>query len=600
MQEIDTIPLDQTTTLATVFRDRVRRSPDAVAHIQYDNTTRQWREYSWSEIAQEVYRWQQALAGEDLKPGDRVAIMLRNCSEWIIYDLAAQGLGLVTVPIFTNDRPENVGYILQHAGVRVFLIEGSEQWETLKEIRDQLTGLTRIISLEPVESTSSMDPRVTHAKEWLPAEASEQDLQHVDPDTLATIVYTSGTTGRSKGVMLSHRNILYNAEASTRMIDIYTDDLMLSFLPLSHMLERTLGCYLPILAGSRVAFARSVLLLAEDLVSVRPTILISVPRIFERVYAKIQDKLNHDPAIARKLFNKTVEIGWKRFERCQGRAGWTPGLLLWPLLNKLVASKVQAKLGGRLRFAVSGGAALSPAIAKLFIGLGVNIQQGYGLTETSPVITANPLDNNQPASIGMALEGVETKIGKQDELLTRSPCVMLGYWDNPQATRETIDEDGWLYTGDQARQEGKHFYLTGRLKEIIVLANGEKIPPADMEMAIALDSLFEQILVIGEGRPYLTTLIVPNPDEFAKLVRQLGMDQDDQAVFSNEQVKKILLQRIQDRLHAFPGYAKIRNIGVTPEPWDIDNGLMTPTMKLRRGRIIEQYQQLLESLYEGH
>jgi len=187
------------------------------------------------------------------------------------------------------------------------------------------------------------------------------------------------------------------------------------------MLERTLGCYLPILAGSRVAFARSVLLLAEDLVSVRPTILISVPRIFERVYAKIQDKLNHDPAIARKLFNKTVEIGWKRFERCQGRAGWTPGLLLWPLLNKLVASKVQAKLGGRLRFAVSGGAALSPAIAKLFIGLGVNIQQGYGLTETSPVITANPLDNNQPASIGMALEGVEIKIGKQDELLTRSP-----------------------------------------------------------------------------------------------------------------------------------------------------------------------------------
>ena len=219
------------------------------------------------------------------------------------YDLAAQGLGLVTVPIFPNDRAENVGYILQHAGVRIFLIEGSKQWDALKEIQDQLAGLTRIISLEPVESAAPVGPRVTLAKEWLPAEASEQDLQHVDPDKLATIVYTSGTTGRSKGVMLSHRNILCNAEASIRMIDIYTDDLMLSFLPLSHMLERTLGCYLPILAGSRVAFARSVLLLAEDLLSVRPTILISVPRIFERVYAKIQDKLNHDPAIARKLFN---------------------------------------------------------------------------------------------------------------------------------------------------------------------------------------------------------------------------------------------------------------------------------------------------------
>ena len=526
--------------------------------------------------------------------------MLRNCREWIIFDLAAQSLGLVTVPIFTNDRAENVSYILQHSGTRLFLIEGEEQWQTLQEIQDQLSGLQRIISLQQVVATGALASKLAQAQQWLPGEAPDWNPPEIDPEQLATIVYTSGTTGRSKGVMLSHRNILWNAEACTWMIDIYTEDQMLSFLPLSHMLERTLGCYLPILTGCRVAFARSVPQLAEDLISTRPTILIAVPRIFERVYAKIQEKLNQDPAIARLLFNSTVEIGWQRFERSQGRAGWRPSQLLWPLLEKIVASKVQAKMGGRIRFAVSGGAALSPDIAKLFIGLGINIQQGYGLTETSPVITANPLDDNQPASIGKALDGVEIRIGEMDELLTRSPSVMLGYWKNPQATRDTIDEDGWLHTGDQARQEGNHFYLTGRLKEIIVLANGEKIPPSDMEIAIALDGLIEQVLVLGEGRPYLTALVVPNPDEFKLFASSLEIEEEGKDLYTDPQIKQHLVERINGHLRSFPGYAKIHNIGIIPEPWDIDNGLMTPTMKLRRARIVQRYSELLEELYQGH
>jgi long-chain acyl-CoA synthetase len=599
MHETDLISPEQAITLPGAFRERVRRTPNQVAYIQYAAESCRWQEYTWADTAAEVSRWQQALQAEGLKPGERVALMLRNCREWVIFDQAAQGLGLVTVPIFTNDQPENVSYILQDAGARVLLIGDNKQWASLREIQDQLAGLARIISLEPVDP-AGLDIRVVHAAAWLPDAATGLKTHASDPDALATIVYTSGTTGRSKGVMLSHRNILFNAAGCVDLIPIYTDDLMLSFLPLSHTLERTLGYYLPILAGSRVAYARSVPQLAEDLVTIKPTILISVPRIFERIHARIQAKLEEGPALAARLFQQTVATGWRLFEYRQGRTPWSASLLAWPLLQRLVASKVQARLGGRLRFAVSGGAPLSEEIARLFIGLGVNIQQGYGLTETSPVITANPLHNNIPASVGIPLKGIETKIGKAGELLTRSPCVMLGYWNNPSATRQVLDSEGWLQTGDQARIEGGHIYITGRLKEIIVLATGEKVPPADMEMAITQDGLFEQILIIGEGRPYLSALVVPDRALYSHLLRQLGLDPEQAETTTSEQVTQALLERINDSLHAFPGHARIRRLAIQLEPWSIDQGLVTPTLKLRKSRIMAQYGALIESLYTGH
>ena len=601
MKETDCIQLQKAPTLAAAFRERVQRSPNKVAYIQYQEPSKSWHEYTWAETAHEVCRWQDALRGENLAAGDRVAIMLRNCREWVIFDQAALGLGLVTVPLYTNDRPENIGYILQNAGVRLLLTEDASDLLTASVLQDQLAALKRILCFKapPEHRLGSI---VTTLEDWLPA-APQQELETApaaDPHGLATIIYTSGTTGRPKGVMLSHDNILRNASACLELIDIFPDDLMLSFLPMSHSLERNLGYYLPILAGSQVAYARSVPQLAEDLVQVRPTILIAVPRIFERIYQRITQKLKEDKAIVRKLFYKTVSVGLRRFEIQQKRAAWKPALLLWPLLEKLVASKVQQRLGGRLRFAVSGGAPLAPEIAQFFIGLGVPIQQGYGLTETSPVVSANPLEDNVPASVGRPVAGVEVKIGRQDELLTRGSSVMLGYWNDPAATKKVIESDGWFHTGDQARIENDHIYITGRLKEVIVLANGEKVPPADMEMAIAMDDIFDQVLVVGEGRPFLVALIVPNPELFSSLASELGLDPEDDSTLSDPALERALLERIQTRLHAFPGYAEIRRVGVVRQPWDIDDGLMTPTMKLRRSRIIENYHQLLEQLYLGH
>jgi long-chain acyl-CoA synthetase len=584
--------LNDADTIGRLFQERVKRSPDATAYIQYDEELEVWQKTSWREMEQLVARWEAAFRKENLKPGDRVAIMLRNCREWAIFDLAAQCLGLVTVPLYTNDRPENIGYILQDAGVRLFLLENSEQWQALQQIRNQLAGLSRIVSLHRVEPMG-LQPHLVSLDEWLP-DQSDDELQVIDAASkdLATIVYTSGTTGRSKGVMLSHQNMLWDLNSGVKVIDIYTNDVFLSFLPLSHTLERTVGYYLAIKAGSTTAYARSIPQLAEDLEIIKPTMLISVPRIFERVYTKIQDKLEKDSAIARALFNLAVETGWLHFEHQQGRRSWSPKLLLWPVLEKIVASKIQEKLGGRLRIAVSGGAPLSPDIAKVFIGLGVPILQGYGLTETSPIVTANTHEHNLPASVGKPFPGIEVKISENDELLCKAPNVMMGYWNNRSATSEVIDSEGWFHTGDKAKIEDGYVFITGRLKEIIVLANGEKVPPADMEMCIAMDSLFDQVLIVGESKPYLSAIVALNP-EYAQT---LGLNPSD---ISESQMEEILL-RINNHLDNFPGYAKVIRVTVLEEPCSVENGLITPTLKLKRKKILKRYAKEFDGMYHGH
>ncbi|MES9925209.1 MAG: long-chain fatty acid--CoA ligase [Candidatus Thiodiazotropha endolucinida] len=589
---IDYIQLKDADTIGAVFQERVKRSPDATAYIQYDEEREVWQETSWSEMAQLVARWQAAFRNENLRPGDRVAIMLRNCREWAIFDLAAQCLGLITVPLYTNDRPENIGYILQDAGIRLLLLENNEQWQELQQIRNQLAGLNRIVSLHKVDPMG-LQPHLVSIEEWLPDQTND-GLQVIDVASkdLATIVYTSGTTGRSKGVMLSHHNILWDIESGVKVIDIYTTDTFLSFLPLSHTLERTVGYYLALVSGAATAYARSIPQLAEDLETIKPTILVSVPRIFERVYAKIQDKLENDSAIARGIFSLAVETGWTHFEFQQGRSSWSPKLWLWPLLEKIVARKIQDKLGGRLRIAVSGGAPLSPDIAKVFIGLGVPILQGYGLTETSPIISANTHENNFPASVGKPFPGIEVKINEYEELLCRAPNVMMGYWNNRNATSEVIDADGWFHTGDKAKIEDGYIFITGRLKEIIVMANGEKVPPADMEMCISMDSLFDQVLVLGEGKPYLSAIMVLNP-EHAQI---LGLNPGN----ISEQQMQELLARINNHLDNFPGYAKIIRVTVLGEPWSVENGLITPTLKLKRKNILERYAKEYDEMYIGH
>jgi long-chain acyl-CoA synthetase len=598
MQQTDVISPEQAGTLHGLFLERVRRSPDKTAYRYFQQDA--WLDISWRDMLSEVARWQAALSKVDLAKGDRVAIMLRNCPQWVMFDQAAMSLGLVVVPLYTVDRPENIAYIVNDADVKVLLFENEEQWQALRTVRDQLGNVQRFVSIDPVSDND--EPRLVSMLKFLPADAHLRQAQPVQGSELASIIYTSGTTGRPKGVMLSHDNMLSNAHALLlETFKVYCDDLFLSFLPLSHTFERTCGYYLAIMAGAVVAYSRSIPLLSEDLQNIRPTIMISVPRIYERVYGAIHAKLAEGSPLKRALFQLAVDTGWARFLHQQGRGPWRVSFLLWPLLNKLIAQKIMDRLGGNLRCAISGGAALAPEISHMFVGLGLPVLQGYGLTETSPVIAGNPLENNFPDSVGRPIYGVQVRIGEQNELLVKGPNVMLGYWNNPEATRAMIDADGWLNTGDTVGiSDSGHIYIAGRIKEIIVMSNGEKIPPSDMEMAILRDPLFDQAMIYGEGKPYLVALLVLNPEAWLQLCKQINVRPDMPESLTDSVVQAEVLERISDNLRAFPGYAKVHRVLLLQEQWSIENGLLTPTLKVKRAKVVERYAAEIKELYEGH
>ncbi|SER11715.1 long-chain acyl-CoA synthetase [Nitrosomonas sp. Nm51] len=607
------ISVEQAKTLDGLFKERVLAAPQGEAYRYYDDKHELWCVHTWEAMHAHVAQWQAALIRESLTFGDRVAVMMRNRPEWVMFDQAALGLGLVVVPFYTEDRADNVVYMLADAGVKLLLLEKSAHWREVFEASCKVDSLQRVVLIEATGNPETDtvpkvhpddSPRLKVSADWLSADADADvnTVKHIndDPFSLATIIYTSGTTGRPKGVMLNHHNILSNAYASLQAVQVNPDDLLLSFLPLSHTFERTVGYYLPIMCAATVAYARSIPQLQEDLQIVRPTILISVPRIYERIYAGVQTKLAENSAFARWLFNFTVDVGYSRFEYRQKRGHWRLAFLLWPLLNALVAAKLISKLGGRLRHAMSGGAALSAEISRVFIGLGLPILQGYGMTESSPVVSVNRHDDNVPSSVGVPVPGVKVKLGEDGALLIRGPNVMMGYWNNPQATEVVLSSDGWLNSGDVATIDSLgHITITGRLKDIIVLSTGEKIPPGDMEAAIMRDMIFDQALVIGEARPYLCALVVLNPENWNNFAEEHNLDKNATNTGQKAHIEEILLDRVTQQTREFPGYARIRKVIVISEPWSIENEMMTPTLKLRRSKIMERHKAEIEKLYEG-
>lgn len=587
-------------TLDGLFHLRARRSATSSAYRYFDEQRAEWRDLSWARMLSEAARWQAALRCEGLQAGDRVAIMLKNCPHWIAFDQAALGLGLVTVPLYTSDRPENVAHVLQDSGAKLLLIDSAQHWRPLREACAGCPDLRRVVVVKTLPESDD-DARLRGIDEWLPQSAGAFSHRSDDPDRVATLIYTSGTTGKSKGVMLSHRNLLSNTWASLQTFEIYPEDIFLSFLPLSHALERMGGYLIPMMSGAEVAFSRSVQQLQEDLLHVQPTILITVPRIFERIEAAIRAKLAQGSALKRALFSLAVDIGYRQFEYTQGRAPWQARLLLWPGMKKLVASKITQRFGGRLRLAVSGGAALSASNAHTFIGLGITIIQGYGLTETSPVVSVNRVEDNLPATVGKALPEVEVRLGAQDALEVRGANVMLGYWNNTPASQALLTPDGWLNTGDVAHIDAQgRITITGRIKEIIVLNNGEKIPPQELEAAILADPLFEQAMVVGEGKPYLSLLAVVNRERWEEAARERGLPGEWPENLQLPQARAFALARVAQRIKTFPGYARIRRIALIEEPWSLENDLLTPTLKLKRNKVMEKFRGEYAKLYEGY
>nr|WP_320166542.1 long-chain fatty acid--CoA ligase [uncultured Methylophaga sp.] len=595
----DYISIASAQTLYGLFRERHRKTPNSTAYSHFCADTQQWQTTTWSEAAQQIAIWQHALKSEGLRSGDRVALNLKNCQEWVFFDQAALSLGLITVPLYPDDRPDSLAFILQDADVRCLFLQNQHQWQRLKPSLSDEHQLKRVIIKTTGENI--LDAPAVYMNEWLRTDTNPALIDwQADPHQLATIIYTSGTTGKPKGVMLSHYNILSVASASLECFQVRSDDLFLSFLPLSHTLERTAGYYLPMMTGARVAFSRGIPQLANDIQELKPSVLIAVPRIFERIYQRIQSSVSSQPWYKRLLLKLTSHIGWTSFLHAQRRHRWSPCFLFMPVLEKIVAKNIQALFGGQLRIAVTGGAAIPHHVAEFFIGMGINLLQGYGLTETSPVISVNRTSENEPFSVGQPIPSVEAKIGDNAELLVKSPGNMLGYWNNHKATANTIDAEGWLHTGDQARiAESGHIFITGRIKDILVLSNGEKVSPVDMEMAITRDELFEQALVVGEGKPFLSALVVLNAEQWLQLAQRLKLDAMNKNSLTDKSMQQHIIQRFRGLLHDFPAYAKIRRVHLTLSPWTIENGMLTPTLKIKRAKLVEANQQLIDEFYQN-
>lgn len=590
-------------TLYGAFVERVRRTPDNVAYVQYERESKTWTEKTWAEMAEMIAFYQSAYRRENLQVGDRVAIIMKNCREWVAADIAALGLGLVTVPLYCDDRADNVAYILNDSVTKILVVEGAMQWQRIASSVMEVESLQRIVLMEPDKAGNlprPEDSRMVLIDDWLPEEAEPAEaVRFEDYEKLASIVYTSGTTGRPKGVMLSHKNMMSVAAAALDILDVDERDMALSFLPLSHTFERTCGYYITILTGTSTTYSRGILQLADDLQVVRPTALIGVPRIFERIYARLKLQLDKDSAFKRFVFNSAVSVGWSRFLWKQGRSRWKLSFIFWPLLHKLVAGKVMDRLGGRMRFAVAGGAALPEAVAKTFIGLGLPVIQGYGMTETSPVVAVNAVDDNIPSTVGKILPGMEARIAEDGELQVKTPGRMMGYWNNHAATEDVLMEDGWIHTGDIAEFEGQHLRITGRIKDIVVMSNGEKLPPGDMENAIMLDTLFEQVMIVGEGKQFLSALVILNPDVWYDFANSKGWDPKDENTLKDPKVIRAINMRVQATLKEFPAYAKIRRVYPSIEPWSVENGLLTPTLKVKRAKVLERFSSEIDAMYEG-
>lgn len=597
-KRIDIISEAEAGTLPGLFFARVRRSPDVVAYCEYRDG--RWIDYSWKAMAKLVSRFRAALAQSQLSPGDRVAILLPNCTDWVAFDIAAMASGLITVPLYSHDSPQNNAYVLANSGARLCLIDTLSRCASIEKcLTKDSAPVPAFWVRERIDRSGGANPSdrlPSELQEVLPKEAETFTPLCCAPRDVATIIYTSGTTGPPKGVMLTHSGILWNTEAVTKCVPPLTSDVFLSFLPLAHSFERTMGYYLAMMGGARVIYARSSETLGEDLVTIRPTILIAVPRLYERICQAMARKAEAN-ALKRWILRVAADIGWRLHEWRRGRCpdpGFLVRRLIWPILEFNLTRRVLDVFGGRLRVAVSGGAPLPVKVSHFLVGLGVPLLEGYGLTEASPVVTAPTIEDNWPGSVGRPLPGLEFRLSEQSELVIRSPANMQGYWRDPEATARALSPDGWLRTGDIAQIREGYVFITGRLKDVLVLSTGENIVPTSVEAAIARDALFDQVCVIGDGRPCVAAIVVLNNERWLRFAQDLGIDPSNP---NTPIATEAALARLGLQMRGLPSSWQVRAIHLTTQPWTIKDGSLTPTLKIKRRVIEERFHSEISALY---
>jgi long-chain acyl-CoA synthetase len=591
----------EATTLSRLFLHSCRtfRKPDRML-VKRD---RAWTRIPAEEVEAAVRRLALGLQELGLGRGDRMAILSENRPEWVLADFAALCTGAVTVPVYTSLLPDQVRHILDDSGAKTVVCSDLEMWRKVESVRHALPALERIIVIEgdPPAGTHAYSDIVEMGRR-LEADRPgrfEAAAEAVRPGDLASIIYTSGTTGVPKGVMLSHGNFVSNILSLSEVIDFGEADTGLSFLPLSHVLERTATFFL-FHVGASIAYAESLETVALNMFEVRPTIIVSVPRLFEKIYTRIMDQVLAGSRLKRAIFVWALATGKKHAARTVAGER-VPAHLAFKsaLARKLVFSKILARTGGRIRYAICGGAPLSRDIAEFFFAIGLRVLPGYGLTETSPVLTGNTPGNIRFGTVGRPIPRVELRIAADGEILARGPNVMLGYYKNEADTREVL-RDGWLHTGDIGRfDEDGFLIITDRKKDLIVTSGGKNIAPQPIESLVQASPYIASAVVVGSSRKFISALIVPDFEKLEALARERGWAFEDRAALVRRpEAAAFLLDEVDRMTPNLASYEKVKRIAVLDRDFDIGAGEVTPTLKVRRNIVERKYADLIESLYK--
>jgi long-chain acyl-CoA synthetase len=592
-------------TLAKMFWNRVERSGDKPA--QQAKRDGAWKTLTWKEVGEAVRELAAGLLALGRKKGDAVGILSASRAEWVQADFAIFSAGCVTIPIYPTYPADLIQYIVNDAGVRTLFVEDATQLAKVLEVQGKMEGLEQIVVMqgheakEPSTRIMTWDQLRRLGREKQDALKSEIASRVSDgrPEDVATIVYTSGTTGPPKGVVQTHGNHMAALDAAAQTTTIAEGDVHLLFLPLAHSFAR-LESFIGIHRGLVTAFAENIDKLRDNLPEVRPHFICSVPRVFEKVYAGVLAKADAGSPLKKKIFHWAVGVG-KEVSRLRQAGKPVPGGLAFKarLAHKLVFSKMHAALGGRLRFAVSGGAPLSREIAEFFHAAGILILEGYGLTETCPVLTSNRENRFKFGSVGLPLPSVEVKIAPDGEILGRGRNIAKGYFKRPDATAEVFLSDGWFATGDIGRiDEDGFIFITDRKKDLIVTAGGMNIAPQNIENLLKGDPFISQVMVCGDRKPYPVALITINPEELTKFATAEGiLSLDPATLVKHPKVVERVARIVEQRNGELQSYAKIKRFTVLPGDFTVENGFLTPTLKVKRKVIRDKYQDAIDQLY---
>ncbi len=583
------------------------QSPDRPA--LWVRTFDQYHAISWRDLGDKISTFSAGLFQLGVRRGDRVAILSENRPEWVITDMGVMSLGAVVVPIYPTASLPDIAHILKDSESTILCISSIEQ---LLRIQSNFSILTKPLQIvlfdtftrDQFPNVLSFDSLIRLGSNVLlnSPDLIRETISQISESDLATIIYTSGTTGAAKGVMLTHGNFLANEEGCRKRISVSHEDITISFLPLSHVFERLAGYYFMLFSGASIAYARSMQTVIEDMQMIHPTVAPAVPRFYEKVYHRILDAVQHASTVRRKLFQKAIVIGSRvRAGKLKNERLSLTDLLLYKILDILVLKKIRAVFGGRIRFFISGGAPLSKEIGEFFFACGVLILEGYGLTETSPVIAVNAEENFKFGTVGQPLINCEVKIAEDGEILLKGPSVMRGYYRDEVATHEVLRE-GWFSTGDIGHIDSDGFLkITDRKKDIIKTSGGKMVAPQNIEKMILADPLYSQIVILGDQRQYLVAFIVPNQEHFMALSRSWKLPSMSWAeLLKRPEVLDFFKNDLRQKTEALASFEQIKYFELIPEEFSVEKGELTPTLKVKRRFIQEKLKSQIDRLYDSN